>query len=482
MSNNKYAQKVVQVVVYGKPLSSKFPVLNEQAGRARGSGFFVRLGNEKVPRYILTAAHVVEDGFPENGVKVILPLSGQQEIPVKVKVIIPEMDLAVLEIDPRGREHFIDAFPIGNDHDLEFAADKPLLVLGYPLGMDQLKVLRCNFSGRQDIGIQTDCAINKGNSGGPLVYNNKIVGWVSTGISPTMANNMSWAVPINQFRAMKDAILQKLQHANGKENPVLHAPHTGIVYHNNSLANTNGDCQGVVIQFVSRQSALYGVANVGDKLCAVEFGGRKYNLDARGEVSVPWYFAKLPFSQIAGEIPYNSPVTFHLWDGRTGKPKMHNTALTIPNRGGYLFQSLRYEPIEYEMFAGLMVMPLRANHMNDFPHLRNSLSLNEREQDWLLITHISPGSEIYEIGSINPGDLLVKVNNKPVTTLTDFRRALKTPFYTPQGKRGVKFETRDHVQVVLDLDSVLQNEATYSKQSGTELSEVVSALQSKHAQ
>jgi S1-C subfamily serine protease len=476
MSNNKYAQKVVQVVVYGKPLSSKFPVLNEQAGRARGSGFFVRFGNEKIPRYILTAAHVVEDGFPENGVKVILPLSGQQEIPVQVRVIIPEMDLAVLEIDPRGHEKFIDAFPIGNDHNLEFAADKPLLVLGYPLGMDQLKVLRCNFSGRQDIGIQTDCAINKGNSGGPLVYNNKIVGWVSTGISPTMANNMSFSVPINQFHAMKNAIVQKLKDPQSNT-PVLHAPHTGVVYHNNSLANTTGDCQGVVIQFISQYSALNGVANIGDKLCAVEFGGHKYNLDARGEVSVPWYFAKLPFSQIAGEIPYGDPVTFYLWDSQTGRSKTHKAPLTVPNRGGYLFQSLRYEPIEYEMFAGLMIMPLRANHMTDFPHLRNALSLSEREQDWLLITHITPGSEIYEIGSINPGDLLIKVNDQNVKTLADLKKALKKPFLTPQGKRGIKFETRDHVSVVLDLQNVLQNEKMYSQQSGTELSEVVSQLQ-----
>jgi len=478
-SSVRYAQRVVQVVVYGKTLSAKFPVLNEQPGRARGSGFFVRFpGDQKVPRYILTAAHVVEDAFTENGVKVILPLFGQQEIPAQVRAIVPEIDLAVLEIDPTGKEKFIDAFEVGDDHELEFGSDVPLLVLGYPLGQEQLKVLRCNFSGRQDVGIQTDCALNKGNSGGPIVFKDKIVGWVSSGVPSSIANNISWAVPINQFKALLPLIIKAI-HDNAS--PVIHAPHAGLMYHNSSVANSNDECQGVVIQFVSAYSVLSDIARPGDKLCSVEFKGQVYKLDHRGEVSVPWYFSKLPFSQIAAEIPADEPVTFHLWDKDTHQFKHKTTLLNVPNHGGYMVQSLRYEPLDYEMFAGLMVMPLRGNHFNDFPQLRATLQPSEREADWLLVTHTVPGSEVYETGVLNPGDLLTKVNDVPVHTLDELRAAVLKGYTSISGRPAVKFETRENSSIVLDLNDVLKNEDVYQRQNGTRPSLLVEKLSHQSA-
>ncbi len=472
-----YAQRVVQVVVYGKPVSAKFPMLNEAPARSRGSGFFVRLQGESVPRYILTAAHVVEDAFVEGGTKVILPLFGQKELPVRVVALLPEIDLAVLELDTTGKERYVDAFPLGNDHDLVFGSDVPLLVLGYPLGQDQLKVLRCNFSGRQDIGIQTDCAMNKGNSGGPIVFRNHIMGWVSAGVHPALSNNVSWAVPINQFTAMLPLVRKAL--ASGNTVPqVLHVPHAGIMYHNSSMATATEECQGVVIQFVSQQSVLKDVARPGDKLCSVEFGGHRYKLDARGDVQVPWYFAKLPFSQISAEIPAGEPVTFHIWDATTHQFKSHRAPLTFPNQGGFLFQSLRYEPLDYETFGGLLIMPFRGNHLTDFPHLRTSLKPAEREQEWLLVTHVVPGSEAYEMGVINPGDLLAQVNGLPVHTLADLRQALLRPTVHPSHtqQRTVTFETTDHASLTLDLRTLLRHEVTYSQQTGSKPSVLVQQL------
>jgi len=483
--SQQYAKKVVQVVVYGKPVSARFPVLNQQPGRTRGSGFFVRLNpalkeKEKVPRYIITAAHVVDDAFLDGGVKVILPLHGQQEIPVQVVAIVPDIDFALLEIDPTGLEQFIDAFEIGNDHNLEFGSDTPILVLGYPLGQEQLKVLRCNFSGRQDSGIQTDCAINQGNSGGPVIYKNKIMGYITTGVDPSVAHNVSWATPINQLTAIfpliQDAIVTR-----GEKTPldtaktkIIHIPHSGIAYHNSSVSLATEQCQGVIIQWISRYSVLYGFAKPGDKLCSVEFGGQVYKLDSRGEVAVPWYFAKLPFSQVAGEIKVGEPVTFHIWDAATETIKSKKCVLTYPNRGGFLMHVLRYEPLDYEMFGGLLVMPLRANHLKEFPQLRAQLKPTEREQDWLLVTHIVPGSEVYEMGVIEPGEVLTRINNRTVRTLDEFRTALTNPL---NGK--LKIETLNDVTIILDMEKALVHEKQYAAQTGTKISNIV-LLKSHH--
>lgn len=477
MSSSKhYARNVVQVVVYGKPLSSKFPLLNEIPDRSRGSGFFIRFGNEKTPIYILTAAHVVEDAFIENGVKIILPLFGQKEIDSKVIAVAPEIDLAVLKIDVKGLETFIDSFDIGNDHDLEFGSEIPLLVLGYPLGQEQLKVLRCNFSGRQDMGIQTDCAVNKGNSGGPIIFKNKIMGWVSSGVHPTMGHNVSWAIPINQFTAVLPMIYPLL---NQNKPTVLHIPHAGIMYHNSSSEEDNL-CSGVIIQHVSQFSSLHNFAKVGDKLCSINVGNVTYKLDSRGEVSVDWYFARLPFSQIAAEIPVGKEITFNLLDSTTNQIKSKKTILNFPNRGGFLFHSLRYEPIEYELCAGLIVMPFRGNHMNDFPQLRTSMKPSDREKDWLLVTHTVPGSRIYETGSIVPGDVLSSVNDHKVHTLDEYKKALQKPITTQTGQLGIKFVTTENAIMVLLVSDFLKYEDSYCKQMGVNVSPIVAILRSNN--
>ena len=478
-SRFQFAKQVVQVVVFGSEMSAKFPVLNTAGGRARGSGFFIRMGNEKVPRIIVTGSHVIEDGYLEGGVKVILPLHGQQEIPARVVAIVPEIDLALLEIDPTGKEQYIDALEIGNDHDVTFDGTDFITILGYPLGQDQLKVLRCNFSGRQDVALQTDCAVNPGNSGGPVVYKNKAVGWVSSGVHPSQAHNVSWAIPINQLRAVMPLIKKGMQE-HPDETVVIHAPHAGLMYHNSSQADNSEQCQGVVIQFMSRNSALRDVAQPGDKLCSVEYGGHVYKLDHRGEVAVPWYFSKLPFTQIAAEIPADQDVTFHLWDKDTKQIKSKTVLLTSPNSGGFLLQPLRYEPIEYEMFGGVLVMPFRANHLADFPHLRAALKPSEREDDWLLVTHTVPGSEVFESGVLTPGDLLQRVNDQSVKTLEDFRQALQKPFTTAAKRPGIKFTTRDEANMVLDLEDILSKEDTVSAQNGTKLSSVVPILRQQY--
>jgi hypothetical protein len=51
-----------------------------------------------------------------------------------------------------------------------------VLVLGYPLDSNHLKTSKGILSGFQDSFFQTDETLNPGNSGGPLIWNNKIIG------------------------------------------------------------------------------------------------------------------------------------------------------------------------------------------------------------------------------------------------------------------------------------------------------------------
>ena len=56
--------------------------------------------------------------------------------------------------------------------------------------------------------IQTDAAVNPGNSGGPLVdMNGQVVGIVVGGIVPSVASGIGWAIPSNTAREVADQVI-----------------------------------------------------------------------------------------------------------------------------------------------------------------------------------------------------------------------------------------------------------------------------------
>lgn len=67
--------------------------------------------------------------------------------------------------------------------------------VGYPLGQTHLKVTQGVLSGQQSNLLQTDAPINNGNSGGPLLWEDKVIGMNCRGFNN--ANNVGYAVPIH---------------------------------------------------------------------------------------------------------------------------------------------------------------------------------------------------------------------------------------------------------------------------------------------
>ena len=80
--------------------------------------------------------------------------------------------------------------------------------VGYPLGLDNLKITKGVLSGRQFGKLQMDTPISGGNSGGPLMYKNKVVGICASSLVGTQAQNINFAVPIELFHNIKDRLLK----------------------------------------------------------------------------------------------------------------------------------------------------------------------------------------------------------------------------------------------------------------------------------
>ncbi len=107
--------------------------------------------------YVVTNSHVLQ-GAP----RAMVGTHDGREIPAEVVADDPDLDLALLELT-RGGPHAFVTF--GRSADVELGGE--IVILGYPLMGDTLTVTRGVLSARLRGWLQTDAAVNPGNSGGP---------------------------------------------------------------------------------------------------------------------------------------------------------------------------------------------------------------------------------------------------------------------------------------------------------------------------
>ena len=159
--------------------------------------------------YILTANHVVEGA---DKVKVALA-SGEQEFDAKIIGTDPPTDTAVLKIEGKN----LPAIAIADSDKLEVG--DLVLAIGNPFAIGQTVTMGIvSALGRGGFGInnyedfiQTDAAINVGNSGGPLVdAEGRLVGINTWIISRTGGfQGLGFAVPINMARYAMERLISE---------------------------------------------------------------------------------------------------------------------------------------------------------------------------------------------------------------------------------------------------------------------------------
>lgn len=142
-------------------------------GTGLGSGFVVSAEGE-----IATNAHVVTSGEGEaikQAERVYVKFPDGNQVPAQVRGFDPFADVALLEVDPAGLK--LRALPLGSTKDLVVGA--PVAAIGSPFGEEQSLSVGVISATERSIrsltgfatsgAIQTDAAINQGNSGGPLL-------------------------------------------------------------------------------------------------------------------------------------------------------------------------------------------------------------------------------------------------------------------------------------------------------------------------
>ena len=172
-----------------------------------GSGFLVSPDG-----VILTNAHVVRDAQ-----EVTVKLQDRREYRARVLGADPKTDVAVLKIDAKN----LPVVPIGKSSDLKVG--EWVLAIGSPFGLESTVTAGVVSAKGRSLDessvpfIQTDVAVNPGNSGGPL-FNTRgeVIGINSQIYSQTGGyQGLSFAIPIDLAYCIKDQIVAtgKVQHA-----------------------------------------------------------------------------------------------------------------------------------------------------------------------------------------------------------------------------------------------------------------------------
>ena len=193
-----------------------FPFPTEQRQQSLGSGFVVDKAGHIVTNYhVVQGARSVQVSFSDN-----------ESMKARIVGVDPSTDIAVLQVDAHARA--LTPLTLGNS-DAVRVGDS-VVAIGNPLGLDRTvtagivsalqRVIQSPNSYSIDHVIQTDAALNRGNSGGPLLNaRGEVIGvnsQIAAGDTGASGNiGIGFAVPINTVRTVAAQLIKSgyVEHA-----------------------------------------------------------------------------------------------------------------------------------------------------------------------------------------------------------------------------------------------------------------------------
>lgn len=419
----------------------KSPDINETAG----SGFFINNKGDLITNY-----HVIAQSC---GVEIQIPSFGLERFDVDIIGVCPERDIALLRLSKEAQEkimHTHKTIPwlkLG-DSDLVLRSQE-VLALGYPLGQTRLKSTLGIVSGREHGFIQITAPLNPGNSGGPaLDTNGEVIGINSRGILE--AQNVGYIIPINEVKStLQDLYKIKL----------LRKPTLGCIFTHGTpemvqyLGNPSQGGWYIAKVFEGTLLANLGVKE-GDMLYQIN----NYDVDLYGDINVPWSEDKISLLEFLNRLMIGDSLNFVIYRKgvrKTFKSVFKHTYLP-PVR--MIYPEFEDEATDYEIFGGLVVMPLSLNHVGILiqrvPGLVRYGNTELQHEPALVVTNILPNSQASRARILHMGQVIEEVNDQKVKTLEDFRNAI----LKSKESRYITLRTDENFYAVLSVDKILKEE------------------------
>lgn len=262
LSTTEIAKKVGPAVVGIKSVVQGQMTIfgTSQASESEGSGIIISEDG-----YIVTNNHVV-DGASSISVQ----LNTGTEIEAKIIGKDSQTDLAVIKVEPTEE---LTVATLGDSNNIEVG--ERVVAIGNPMGLEffgtvtQGIVSGVNRSitvdNRTMNVIQTDAAINSGNSGGALINRfGEVIGINSVKVASSGVEGMGFAIPSSEF---KPIIADLLEHGYVKGRPVIGISTRDVTEY---MARSYSWPQGVQVMEVSSESAKNAGFSQGDIITEVD--------------------------------------------------------------------------------------------------------------------------------------------------------------------------------------------------------------------
>lgn len=380
-----YSKKIVRQRIAVNPLLRQFfgdAIPDQEQPKPEeglGSGVIVSPDG-----YILTNHHVVE-GADE--LKVLL--ADERELIAKVIGTDPKTDIAVIKIDT-------DKLPVVTLADSDnIRVGDIVFAVGNPLGVGQTVTMGIVSAKGRSVGIleevagyesfiQTDAAINMGNSGGALVdAKGRLVGINSAILSPSRGNiGIGFAVPINLAATVMHSLIETGSVSRG---------YLGVA--SQTLSADHAEALGL-----NRNTKGVMVTDVYPGTPAEEAGLRRGDviLSINEKAVTSLRDLRVLIAQTAPGSKVKLKVS------RDGKDRVVEAALG------------KLDEKPDELFAGIEVTPLT-------PESRRRLNIPER-LNGLLVTAVDEDSDYAD--RFAPDVLILQIDREDVSDLETARKAL----------------------------------------------------------
>lgn len=450
MLKNK-SDSIVRIISNNVEIDIFSPYKIDSDSESIGTGFFINHNG-----FILTCAHVIDGSIKIwiNG-----PLEGKKKIPVVIHSICYEKDLAILKTIDYKNKHYCK---LGNSNNI--TSGDSVTAVGYPLGQDRLKITKGIVSGIQDRYIQIDAPINPGNSGGPLFNSDmNVIGINTSKISSFFAENIGYATPINDFMIIFNKMIIPPNNKIIKE-PYLYFEIQNTTDNHCKLINCP-ESPGCIIKNLVKNSPMYD-AGLRENDILLNFD--KYKLDGNGDIDVEWSNDKVNIYDIIAKYTNESKIEIIYWSIK--EMNIKKAKISLNNDNLYKIKYIRYplENLEYEIFAGMVIMELNMNHMDNLTNsnystnskfiLQKYREIKKRTKSILFISSILQGSYISSLDEIYPGSIITNVNGICVDSLDNFRNTILTKYMKIDGQIMVYIRLEDKNQIILDINEVFMEE------------------------
>ncbi len=456
---------IVQVICETADVNTLTPYLRPKTELNGGSGVII----DSKKGIVVTNAHVTANS---QMIQVFSSITGKMPLRCELVSIIRDKDLSLIRIIEEDLKQLLELKTPDQldarlvDH-LQLEQGTPLFAAGFPLGTRLVQITSGCLSGlrtqdsffqtkqyedpsaRHPTFLVTTAGLNFGMSGGGLfTTDGHLVGIITGGRED--ANQIGYAIPARVVHAnyllMLYNALPRVPTFNFRWSNVNQDTFDFLVGEEANSGENKVECKGIHIRKVFEDSIFHGVLQKHDLLHKLEFqlpeltenslrsdfmnpdAGRWITccIGPLGDLTADGFDKKFSMSEISDYMIYGSPVKVHFI--RNGEPYTkvvkYEYRQTERVRGIYpLLDNLNWMIID-----GICIQDMTLNALAECPRFKyideNTYYDKLLHTPGVVITHVSPSCSSGSLNVFSIGDILTKINGRPVTCLKDVKKIL----------------------------------------------------------